>query len=251
MSNQDAPHHRLEKILRRHRQSPFRKPIAEHTAEAFRAANAIVSQQAAPLILDSGCGTGDSTQRLAEIHPHHFAIGIDKSAARLSKNPSFNPLLGGAGVGHSDNPLLGGAGVGLPAEAKSTEYVPNQSQVPQNLLLVRADLIDFWRLAVQHNWQVDKHYLLYPNPWPKKQQIKRRYHGHPVFSDLIRLGRQIELRSNWRIYVQEFAIALGFATGRTPQIETWRPAPPYLTPFEKKYTESGHRLFRLTATLSP
>jgi len=214
ISNQTGMHEDLPKILARHRETPFQKAIAEHTLQAFYFAQFVIAKQSKPLILDSGCGTGESTIFLAEKHPDHFVLGIDKSLARLSKNLSFTPLLGGTRVG-------------------------------DNFQLVRADLIDFWRLAVRDGWQVDKHYLLYPNPWPKKNQIKRRFHGHPVFFDLIKLGRFFELRSNWRIYVQEFAFAFEFATGIRPQIEQFSPKPPYISRFEKKYAESGHELFRL------
>ncbi|MFQ5629171.1 MAG: tRNA (guanine(46)-N(7))-methyltransferase TrmB [bacterium] len=214
ISNQNGIHGDLEKILVSHREAPYRKPIAQHTMLAFEQAKSVIARQQAPLILDSGCGTGKSTVFLAQKYPGHFVIGIDKSLARLSKNPSFDPLLGGAGVG-------------------------------QNFLLVRADLIDFWRLAVQHNWQIDKHYLLYPNPWPKKNQIKRRFHGHPVFFDLIKLGRSFELRSNWRIYVQEFAMAFEFATGIRAVVEKFPPNTQFISRFEKKYAESGHDLFKL------
>ena len=36
-----------------------------------------------PVILDSGCGTGASTRKLANMHPQHLVIGVDRSAVRL------------------------------------------------------------------------------------------------------------------------------------------------------------------------
>jgi tRNA G46 methylase TrmB len=208
-SNQNSIHEDLYKIMMRHRETTFQKPIAQHTIRAVEYAQTAIARQHAPLILDSGCGTGESTIFLAETHPEHFVVGVDKSLARLSKNKFF-------GISHD-----------------------------KNFLLVRADLIDFWRLAVSKQWQVEKHYLLYPNPWPKKNQVKRRFHGHPVFFDLIKLGYYFELRSNWQIYVQEFAAAFAFATGIQTQVERFCPTVPYISLFEKKYAESGDELFRL------
>ena len=39
-----------------------------------------------PLVLDSFCGTGMSTKRLAEQHGDAAVIGLDKSAHRLTKH---------------------------------------------------------------------------------------------------------------------------------------------------------------------
>lgn len=208
-TNQNGPHELLLHVLALHRERPYRKPIAAHSRYAFEQAQVIVARQNKPLILDSGCGTGASTVRLAALFPDYFVLGIDKSHARLSKNPFHL---------HTH---------------------------PGNFLLVRADLIDFWRLAVQAGWEVERHYLLYPNPWPKRRQLRRRFHGHPVFFDLVRLGRYFELRTNWRIYAQEFAMAWMYATGQQVVVERFDPGTEPLSTFEKKYVASGHRLYRL------
>lgn len=136
--------------------------------------------------------------------------------------------------------------------SKHRDFQPDEasaqpSNLANNLFLVRADVIDFWRLALEHNWSIDKHYVLYPNPWPKKRQIKRRFHGHPVFFDMIRLAKYIELRSNWQIYAEEFAIALSIVAHQKIAAEEIKVVQHYFSPFEKKYAESGHRLFRVAA----
>jgi len=207
-SNQTGIHHNLAHILEKHIKHDFLKPESRHTVNAFREIEKDVIPLNRPLIFDSGCGVGESTLALAQRFPGHIIIGIDKSAHRLQKN---------------------------------THY---RFDLTANYRLVRADLYDFWRLAVREHWPVDKHFIFYPNPWPLKKDLKKRFHGHPVFPQLLLLGNTIELRSNWLIYLQEFAFAYHYITGKTVVIESFTPVVPE-TPFERKYLQSGHVLYRL------
>jgi tRNA (guanine-N7-)-methyltransferase len=93
-----------------------------------------------------------------------------------------------------------------------------------------------------------RHYILYPNPWPKIGHVSRRWHAHPVFPFVPRLGGRLECRSNWNIYVEEFAVALGLLTGRELSPESFE-APSPLTPFERKYRDSGQTLYRCVVDL--
>ncbi len=211
VSNQQGVHPKLRELLEKHRRTHYRKPIARHTAQAFEHLQQAISEHQRPLIFDSGCGTGESTIMLAKRYPEHFVIGLDKSALRLRK-----------------------------AEGKIG--------MDSHVLFLRCDLFDLWRLAAQAGIRVDRHYLLYPNPWPRKEHVMRRYHGHPVFFDLLRLGRYFEMRSNWKIYIDEFALAFYLSTGVRPEVSLWQPEEP-ISNFEKKYRDSGHDLYRLTVTL--
>ena len=121
--------------------------------------------------------------------------------------------------------------------------------LPANALFLRADLVDFWRLLGEAGVRLARHYVLYPNPWPKIGHLARRWHGHAVFPDLLALGGVFECRSNWRIYLEELAIAIGLATGKVASCQPWLPEGEPLTPFEKKYLASGHALFRLVVDL--
>jgi hypothetical protein len=58
----------------------------------------------------------------------------------------------------------------------------------------------------------------------------------------VALGGVIECRSNWRIYIDEFAEALRLL-GVAATVEAWRPEQA-ITPFERKYAASGHALWR-------
>ena len=205
-----APHPDLARCVRRHCTTVYRRPLAAHTEDAFAA---LVERldPALPVVLDAGCGTGESSARLAALHPGAQIVGVDKSAHRLGRAP--------------------------------LEAAPR-------VLLLRADLQDFWRLACAARWRPLAHYLLYPNPWPKAVHLKRRWHAHPVFPTLLELGGRLELRTNWAVYAREFAEALGLC-GIDARIESFRRAPggAPLTPFERKYLASGQACLRLTADL--
>jgi len=210
-SNQSGPHDALARRVDRALAHPLRKPVAEHTRTAFAQAQAWRDAHPGPLILDAGCGVGLSTRQLAEAHPEAVVIGVDRSAHRLARD---------------------------------------HGTLPDNARLVRADLVDFWRLALAAGWRPVRHYLLYPNPYPKSAHLKMRWHGHPVFPAILALGGRLELRSNWRLYVEEFALAMAQATGVTATVEGFDPGSDgCLTPFERKYHRSGQPLWRLVAEL--
>ena len=120
-SAQDGPHADLETLVRRHMAHPFRKPVADYNRAAFAAAMAARAawNAQAPLILDAGCGVGWSTQRIAERFPDHFVLGVDQSLDRISR------------------------GKPLP--------------MPANAALIRADLVDFWRLLADNGIRLARH----------------------------------------------------------------------------------------------
>ncbi|MGY5450697.1 tRNA (guanine(46)-N(7))-methyltransferase TrmB [Agarivorans sp. MS3-6] len=210
-SNQQGVHEKLEKVVLRHLNEPFQKPYQQHTLDAFRQLEKQVSVLGRPIVLDSCCGTGLSTAALALLHPEAVVIGLDKSAHRLTKHHA-----------HFD-------------------------QEGQNYQLLQVDLNDFWRLACDAGWQPSHHYVLYPNPWPKSRHLQRRWHGSAVFPYMIKLGGQLELRSNWSTYLEEFQIALRLA-GHTSQLNQYHSDNP-ITAFERKYLNSGQQLWQLRSYL--
>ena len=216
-SAQTGVHEHLAALLERHRRSPFLKPYADYNRAAFAASMERWQRLApgAPLILDSCCGVGESSIALARLFPGHYVIGVDQSAARLRR-------------------YLDGR-----------EAVPG---VPPNVDFVRADLVDYWRLMHDAGIRLARHYLLYPNPWPKIGHLSRRWHGHPVFPVMLELGGVLECRSNWRIYVEEFCLAVETLARRPTACEVYAPDRA-LTAFERKYLDSGHVLYRAVAAL--
>jgi tRNA (guanine-N7-)-methyltransferase len=212
-SAQSGIHERLPQLLARHATHPFLRPIASYNRLAFEHSMAAWREAGSPpLIIDAGCGVGLSTLHLARQFADHFVIGIDQSADRLARNVQWD------------------------------------GKRPANCIRVRANLVDYWRLLLEHEVRPARHYVLYPNPWPKIGQLARRWHGHPVFPTLVRLGGDFECRSNWRIYIDECAAALSQLTGLAVATEAYASANP-ITPFERKYLTSGHALWRCCAQL--
>lgn len=213
VSAQQDVHDDLARRVARHLDEPFRKPIGEVSLRALD--EALAAWQRAgnvPLILDAGCGIGESTLRLARAFPDHFVIGIDQSEKRLQ-----------AGKDWWREPF------------------------PDNFVWARADLVDVWRLLAERRVPLARHYVLYPNPWPKIGHLGRRWHGHAVFPSLVACGGVLECRSNWKIYIDEFAQALRLL-GREPMVERWEPVEA-ITPFERKYAASGQALWRCVSGL--
>ena len=218
-SNQPGPHARLAELVARHAAHPFKKPPAAYSEQAFAQLHGAWDGHRA-LILDAGCGTGESSLALARLYPDSLVVGIDQSQVRLAQ-----------GLRKLQSTLSAGSGA-------------------DNLLLLRADVVDFWLLLARNGMRLSRHYLLYPNPWPKAAQVMRRWPAHPAFPLLPQLGGVLECRSNWRIYVEEFSLACGLLGRAAPACEVFVPEDP-LTPFERKYRDSGHALYRACLDLGP
>ena len=211
-SPQKAAHKGLLDLLERQQQREWAQPLHPPTVDAFAALQKVLPGMAGRLVLDSGCGTGDSTRLLASMLPACTVIGVDKSLSRLSRTGAL--------------------------------HFPH---VEGNAVLLRADLTSFWRLALAAGWQLERHYLLYPNPWPKPSQLQRRWHAHPVFPDMLRLGGRLEMRCNWEPYALEFAMAVNHLLG--VRVRPGTPPPePDLSPFERKYRRSGHALYSVVVS---
>ncbi len=232
-SNQEDIYKNLEAVVRKYAATTFLRPVADHTREAFDKASDFVrsfygsrATGRLDLVLDSGCGTGESTLHLAKKFPNVPVIGIDKSAVRLSKAGNERQLEVSAG---------------------------GSCDVPANAFWVRAELLDFWRLALEKvdagEWRILRHALYYPNPWPKESEATRRFHLHPIFPTLLRLSPVTELRTNWDIYAREFAEAahvLGEALSLQFKVElgAFNSENPE-TAFERKYQSAGQELYKV------
>ncbi len=215
-SNQNGVHENLKAQVEKHLTKPFKKPVAEHTQQAFSLFEKTYSSCGRDhLILDACCGVGDSSRKIARMFPDHFVVGVDRSESRLSRQRG---------------------------DESSMEAL-------DNLLLLRADLMDFYRLLLDGGYRLDRHYLLYPNPYPKAAQIGKRWHGSPAFPSIVALGGKLDVRSNWSIYIEEFAEALSIV-GLSAQNSEYVPNEgDYWTMFEKKYHQSGQQLWQLTCDL--
>jgi len=213
VTNQDGIHEKLEEIVLKHIKHPFQKPFQQHTQDAFAEIDKIVQAFDGDIILDSCCGVGQSTRLLAKRNPNALVIGVDKSANRINRNVD--------------------------------ELVDEDScKKVDNFYLIRADLNDFYRMVLAAKWPVTFHYVLYPNPWPKSKHVQRRWHGSAVFPAMMEIGRTMVLRSNWRLYLEEFNFAVSLL-GLKGSFSTVTDSEP-LTPFEAKYIASQQECFQLT-----
>lgn len=164
--------------LHRYLESPLHGPTVEAfdaTVEWFDSVDPTGSR---PLVLDSGCGTGRSTRLTALRRPEALVVGVDRSLSRLERG------------------------------GRATD-----GDLPENALLVRAELASFWRLLLSAYEgrlaaRVARHQLLYPNPYPKPSQRGKRWHCHPALPVALQLGGSLEVRSNWLPYLVEFREAV-------------------------------------------
>jgi len=221
-------HEVLKSIVQKHIHTLPRywmsKPIATHTASAFEEALDFVmsfkggtienNQGKVKVILDSGCGTGKSSFVLGKLYPDYLILGIDQSLARLSRNKSYQPARNTSSINSVDT--------------ESNNQFEKHTSAEGNVLLIRAELTEFWKCCISSRlWQnhvhVHKHFLLYPNPYPKKARLKNRFYAHPAFPLLLMTimmdesentgseseGGALIVRSNWEGYLKEFATAVG------------------------------------------
>ena len=211
-TNQSGVHSDVSYIVKKNKNNSYKRPISKHNINAYEQAMSKTTSK--KIIFDSGCGKGKSTQKLAYQYPDCFIIGIDKSELRLKK--SF----------------------------------ANKDQIIKNFCIVRADLVDFWRLATEDGLKLENHFIFYPNPWPKKNHLKRRWHCSPVFKNIIQLGGRLEIRTNWKIYLDEFSLALSEYRLRSENRLYLPKNNNYLSDFEEKYHKSGHDLWKLTTDIN-
>ena len=221
------------------------RPIAAHTKAAFESTKEMLESKGEPassrkFILDSGCGTGRSTLLLGEQYPDHTVIGVDRSFVRLNRNSLDNEV-----------------------EDSDTSRRPFQS-LSTNVLLVRAELTDWWRCCLDDGWNIEQHHIFYPNPYPKKNRLKKRFYAHPSFPLILTIGGdKINVRSNWEGYLREFANSIVYASehydAEDPDANI---AKPYIkaalqgprertdksvawTNFEKKYDDAGEKTYEI------
>ncbi|MGD9583046.1 MAG: hypothetical protein AB7V26_05145 [Lysobacterales bacterium] len=134
-SSQSGPHPGLARVVVRHLARPWQQPLHAHSQSMFARLCAELAGGTGPLLLDSGCGNGESTRLLAARFPGHRVIGVDRSALRLRR------------------------------------LAPEGFAVHGNAILLRAELGSFWRLFASAGLCAERHWLLYPNPWPRPEHL--------------------------------------------------------------------------------
>ena len=163
-TNQTGIHSNLEKIIKRHLATDFKRPVSTVSKNVISLIQTELNNNFKQLIIDTGCGTGQSTKVLKEKYSDCLVVATDKSIKRLGFH-------------------------------KKQEYL-----IESNSLTLRTDINDLIIEVAKQKWPVKKHYILYPNPWPKSIHLKRRIYAHPSFASLISLKGELEVRSNWKLF---------------------------------------------------
>jgi tRNA G46 methylase TrmB len=229
----------VHKHLRNYQRYLEYRPVAAHTQEAFAQLQAELarlvsgtgptfSPDKCRFILDAGCGTGRSSLVLGERFPDHVIVGVDRSLDRLGRVARDLTLDNvEATVVREEADTCGETGLAMDAETELDTPVQQDDaslvrqhvqRVRPNVILVRAELMHFWRLWLQHGYTAERHYMLYPNPYPKASRLKQRWYAHSAWPLLLQVsgGRPLIVRSNWRQYLDEFAQAV-VHTSRYPE----------------------------------
>lgn len=203
--------HHLKSVARKLLLSTHqRPPSARAEAQAQTLIDQITSNPK-PLILDSGCGKGLSSRRLAQYYQQHWVVAIDQSAHRLQ--------------------CL-------------------DEDLPANLLVIRENCIDFWPCLAPLHKHIVMHNLFYPNPWPKKKQEQRRWYAHPIMPYLCNLSPLTCIRSNWLFYLQSFAV-VAEQLGHHTYIKTLDSSELGWSHFEIKYAKHHVPVYELRIMRTP
>ena len=163
---------------------------------------------------------------MGRLYPASIIIGVDRSVSRLSKN-TFTAAAARKRKAKQQHSSDGDDNDDDVADSLiensnifDSTVVPESEndcsvlvqRVAANVWLVRAELADFWRLLIANDdgvimttKNIERHYLLYPNPYPKPARLKQRWYAHPAFPLLFQLGGGTTtttttttiVRSNW------------------------------------------------------
>ncbi len=217
-SDQNEIHPSLFSNLERVVSSDFKKPVPNEVTIFLQEIELKIQKlKLKGLILDACCGVGLSAYKLAEKYDDYLVLGIDKSTDRIERKNFF------------------------------------KKSMPSNCVLARFSIIDIWiSLSKKNTINVYKQYLLYPNPYPKKKHLKLRWYGMPAIKFLFESSTRLEVRSNWKQYLQDFIlVAEKFLFEGEIRKLNINDSQDCLTLFEKKYFESGHELYTLILTREP
>lgn len=178
---------------------------------------AAVFGRRAPVILEIGCGMGETTAAIAAAHPGNDYLGIEVHTP----------------------------GVGSLLKEIATRDLANLRVIQHDAVEVVRDMIPHASLAGIH--------IYFPDPWPKKRHHKRRLIQPPFVHELaLRLvpGGYLHCATDWEDYAQQMLEVLSAepllentAPGFAPR-PAWRPQ----TKFEMRGLKLGHGVWDVLFT---
>ncbi|MGH8671916.1 MAG: tRNA (guanosine(46)-N7)-methyltransferase TrmB [Burkholderiales bacterium] len=171
----------------------------------------------APLILEIGFGSGESTVQIARQHPERDFLGVEVHT------PGVGALLARI------------------AEAKLT-----------NVRIIQHDAREILEHMIAPSSLAGLH-ILFPDPWPKKRHHKRRLIQAPFITlaaKSLQPGGYVLLATDWEAYALQILDVLSAepllrntGAGYVP-----RPAFRPLTKFEQRSLKQGHKVWDLIFT---
>jgi len=220
-------------VLRQGRMSNAQKRAYEHLLHRYALAYTpqaldfkVAFGRIASTILEIGCGMGETTAAIAQVHPQNDYLGVEVHS------PGVGSLL----------------------------KLIEEKQLA-NIRIIQHDAVDVVEQMIRPESLAGIH-IFFPDPWPKKRHHKRRL-IQPQFVQLLvsRLvpGGYVHLATDWQDYAGQMLLVLA----NEPLLENtsagFSPRPEYrpLTKFEQRGVKLGHHvwdlLFRrsLSASVGP
>jgi tRNA (guanine-N7-)-methyltransferase len=208
-------------VLRQGRMSVAQKRALDTHAAEFLVSytevplnSAVVFGRNAPLILEIGCGMGETTIQIASCHPETDYLGVEVHA------PGVGSLL---------------------KQARERGLT--------NLRILKHDAVEVVRHMLPQE-SLNGVHIFFPDPWPKKRHHKRRL-IQPAFVRLLasRLvpGGYLHLATDWQEYAEQMLAVLHeeVLLENTAQGFSVRPAYRPLTKFEVRGIKLGHGVWDL------
>ena len=175
----------------------------------------------APMILDIGTGTGDTTAFLAGKYPENNYLAVEVH------EPGIGNLLGKI----EENNLT-------------------------NIKIIKHDVIEVLQYQVPCN-SLDIIYIFFPDPWPKKKHHKRRLINQnflDLVGDRLKHNGRVFLATDWKDYAEHMITTLDThsrfnnicGSGRFAPRPYWLP----VTKFEKRGQKLNHDVWNLIYSVS-
>lgn len=175
--------------------------------------------QTAPLHVELGTGRGRFISTLASLHPDHHYIGIEKYPEVILR-----------------------------------AYEKKQAMHVTNLALICFDVTDV--LEIFGEQEVDRIYLNFSDPWPKKNQANRRLTAKPFldkYRRILKPGGEIHFKTDnpklFEFSLNSFAEADWSLRNITFDLHSSEFEGNVMTEYEENFVRQGFPIYRLEALL--
>lgn len=208
-------------VLRQGRMSGAQRRALDTHAEEFLLSYTeaplsfgVVFGRTAPVILEIGCGMGETTIQIASLHPETDYLGVEVHAP----------------------------GVGSVLKQASERGLAN-------LRILQHDAVEVVRHMLPQE-SLNGAHIFFPDPWPKKRHHKRRLIQSTFVSLLasrLKPGAYLHLATDWQEYAEQMLAVLhkDALLENTAQGFAIRPDYRPLTKFEQRGIKRGHGVWDL------